>query len=49
MEKLFRQLDQARDAVERQLRRYKFSRRLAARSLGIERVADAKIARGLFP
>ena len=29
LEKLFRQLDQARDAVERQLRRYKFSRRLA--------------------
>ncbi len=49
LEKLFRQLDQAREAVERQLRRYKFSRRLAAQTLGIQRVADAKTARGLFP
>jgi len=49
MEKLFRQLDQARDAVERQLQKYKFTRRLAAQTLGIQRVADAKAARGLFP
>ena len=49
MEKLFRQLDQAREAVERQRERYKFSRRLAAQTLGIQRVAEAKQARGLFP
>lgn len=49
LEKLFRQLDQAREAVERQLDKYKFSRRLAAQTLGIQRVADAKSARGLFP
>jgi glutamate dehydrogenase (NAD(P)+) len=49
LEKLHRQLDQARDAVERQRRKMKFSRRLAALTLGIQRVADAKLARGLFP
>ena len=49
LEKLFRQLEQAREAVERQRARYKFSRRLAAQTLGIQRVADAKAARGLFP
>ena len=49
LEKLFRQLEQAREAVERQRERYKFSRRLAAQTLGIQRVADAKQARGLFP
>lgn len=49
MEKLFRQLEQAREAVERQKERYKFGRRLAAQTLGIQRVADAKAARGLFP
>ena len=49
LEKLFRQLEQARDAVERQRAKYKFSRRLAAQTLGIQRVADAKAARGLFP
>ncbi len=49
MEKLFRQLEQARDAVEKQIQIYKFSRRLAAQTLGIQRVADAKAARGLFP
>jgi glutamate dehydrogenase (NAD(P)+) len=49
MEKLFRQLEQAREAVERQLQKYKFTRRLAAQTLGIQRVADAKAARGLFP
>jgi glutamate dehydrogenase (NAD(P)+) len=49
LEKLFRQLDQAREAVERQRARHKFSRRLAAQTLGIQRVADAKQARGLFP
>lgn len=49
LEKLHRQLDQARDAVEAQKRKMKFSRRLAALTLGIQRVADAKLARGLFP
>jgi glutamate dehydrogenase (NAD(P)+) len=49
LEKLHRQLDQAREAVEAQRRKMKFSRRLAALTLGIQRVADAKLARGLFP
>ncbi len=49
LEKLFRQLEQSREAVERQKAKYKFSRRLAALTLGIQRVADAKSARGLFP
>ena len=49
LEKLHRQLDQAREAVEAQKRKLKFSRRLAALTLGIQRVADAKLARGLFP
>ena len=30
-------------------RKFKFSRRLAALTLGIERVAEAKQKRGLFP
>lgn len=47
--KLFAQLDRAKDAVEAQKRKFKFSRRLAAQTLGIERVAHAKQARGLFP
>ena len=49
LEKLHRQLDQAREAVEAQKRKLKFSRRLAALTLGIQRVADAKLARGLVP
>jgi len=49
MGKLYRQLDKARNAVEYQKRMMKFSRRLAALTLGIKRVADAKLARGLFP
>ncbi len=49
LEKLQRQLDQAHEAVEAQRRKLKFSRRLAALTLGIGRVADAKLARGLFP
>lgn len=47
--KLFRQLDQAKEAVEAQRRKFKFSRRLAALTLGISRVAEAKQKRGLFP
>lgn len=49
MEKLFRILDQAKSAVEAQKSKFGFSRRLAAQSLGIQRVADAKASRGLFP
>jgi glutamate dehydrogenase (NAD(P)+) len=49
MGKLFVMLDRARDAVEYQKRKFKFSRRLAALTLGIQRVADTKSARGLFP
>jgi glutamate dehydrogenase (NAD(P)+) len=49
MQKLFHMLDRAKDAVEAQKRKFKFSRRLAAQTLGIQRVADAKMSRGLFP
>ncbi len=49
MTKLFAILDKAKDAVEYQKRKFKFSRRLAALTLGIQRVADAKQSRGLFP
>ncbi|MEO6246715.1 MAG: Glu/Leu/Phe/Val dehydrogenase [Opitutaceae bacterium] len=47
--KLFAMLDKAKDAVDAQQRKFKFSRRLAALTLGIQRVADAKASRGLFP
>jgi glutamate dehydrogenase (NAD(P)+) len=49
MTKLFAMLDKAKEAVEAQRRKFKFSRRLAALTLGIQRVADAKQRRGLFP
>ena len=49
MQKLFVILDKARESVEYQKRKFKFSRRLAALTLGIQRVADAKQSRGLFP
>jgi len=49
MAKLFGVLDKAKDSVEYQKRKFKFSRRLAALTLGIQRVADTKAARGLFP
>ncbi len=47
--KLFAILDRAKDSVEYQKRKFKFGRRLAALTLGIGRVAAAKISRGLFP
>jgi len=47
--KLFTMLDRAKEAVDFQKRKYKFSRRLAALTLGIARVAEAKQSRGLFP
>ncbi len=49
LSKMFAILDRAKDSVEFQKRKFKFSRRLAALTLGIQRVADAKMARGLFP
>ena len=49
LSKLFAMLDRAKDAVEAQRRKFKFSRRLAALTLGIQRVAEAKQSRGLFP
>lgn len=49
MTKLFKILDKAKDSVEAQKRKFGFSRRLAAQTLGIQRVADAKESRGLFP
>ena len=47
--KLYAILDRSKASVESQLRKLKFSRRLAALTLGIERVAKAKEQRGLFP
>jgi glutamate dehydrogenase (NAD(P)+) len=47
--KLFAMLDKAKESVEYQQRKFKFSRRLAALTLGIGRVAEAKQSRGLFP
>ena len=49
IQKLGAILDRAKDSVEYQKRKFKFSRRLAALTLGIQRVADAKQSRGLFP
>jgi len=42
-------LDRAKDSVDYQMRKFKFGRRLAALTLGISRVAEAKQRRGLFP
>jgi len=47
--KLHAILAKAKDSVEYQKRKFKFSRRLAALTLGIGRVAEAKLKRGLFP
>ncbi|AHF92424.1 glutamate dehydrogenase [Opitutaceae bacterium TAV5] len=49
MRKLCEILDRSREAVEAQRRKLGCSRRLAALSLGIGRVAEAKASRGLFP
>ena len=49
MAKLYAILDKAKDSVEYQKRKFKFGRRLAALTLGIARVAEAKQKRGLFP
>ena len=49
LQKLFAILDKAKASVDAQKAKFKFSRRLAALTLGIQRVADAKAARGLFP
>ncbi len=49
LQKLVVILDRAKSSVDYQKRKFKFSRRLAALTLGIQRVADAKQSRGLFP
>lgn len=49
LNKLFALLDKAKESVEYQKRKFKFSRRLAALTLGIGRVAETKQSRGLFP
>jgi glutamate dehydrogenase (NAD(P)+) len=49
MQKLVVILDRAKSSVDYQKRKFKFSRRLAALTLGIQRVAEAKQSRGLFP
>jgi glutamate dehydrogenase (NAD(P)+) len=48
-QRLYGILDRARASVEYQRRKFKFSRRLAALTLGIGRVGEAKLSRGLFP
>ncbi len=49
LQKLCSILDRSREAVENQRKKLGCSRRLAALTLGIGRVAEAKAARGLFP
>lgn len=49
MGKLFAMLDKAKDSVEAHKKKRGISRRLAALTLGIERIAYAKQSRGLFP
>jgi glutamate dehydrogenase (NAD(P)+) len=49
LKKLEEILDRARAQVEAQKQKLTLSRRLAALTLGIGRVAEAKTARGLFP
>jgi len=49
MAKLFTILDGAKNSVEYQKRKLKSSCRLAAFTLGIERVAAAKMSRGSSP
>ena len=49
LQKLFAILDRAKSSVEAQKRKFAFNRRLAALTLGIGRVAEAKQNRGLFP
>jgi glutamate dehydrogenase (NAD(P)+) len=48
-EKLYKVLSRAKTQVEAQRKRYHCFRREAALTLGIQRVADAKRLRGLFP
>ncbi len=49
MDKLFRTLETAFTQILSLARKQKISRRLAALSLGINRVYEAKRLRGLFP
>ncbi|HEY4990272.1 MAG TPA: Glu/Leu/Phe/Val dehydrogenase [Opitutaceae bacterium] len=49
LQKLHGILDKAKESVDYQKRKFKFGRRLAALTLGIARVAEAKQKRGLFP
>ncbi len=49
LSKLHGILDRAKESVDYQKRKFKFGRRLAALTLGIGRVAEAKQKRGLFP
>ena len=48
-DKLYRILEQAFAAVMHRAKREKLSHRLAALAVGVQRVADAKLQRGLFP
>jgi glutamate dehydrogenase (NAD(P)+) len=49
IQKLFGILGRAKASVDTQRKKFQFSRRLAALTLGISRVAEAKQSRGLFP
>jgi glutamate dehydrogenase (NAD(P)+) len=49
MQKLYHILDQAYDRILKNSREQKISTRMAALSVGIQRVREAKTIRGLFP
>ena len=49
LKKMYGILDRAKDDIEKQKKRFGCSRREAALTLGIQKVANAKSVRGLFP
>ena len=49
VDKLYRTLEAAHSQVLSMSRKQKISMRLAALSLGVKRVHEAKVVRGLFP
>ncbi len=49
LNKMYKILDRAKSEIEEQKKKFGYSRREAALTLGIQKVADAKAIRGLFP
>ncbi|MEM8549495.1 MAG: Glu/Leu/Phe/Val dehydrogenase, partial [Verrucomicrobiota bacterium] len=49
LKRMYNILDRAKEDIENQKKKLKCSRRQAALTLGIKKVADAKAVRGLFP